>query len=96
MKLITDVRSDGLHVRFYPLSQRIIPYEDITSCVPRIYSPIREYGGWGIRWGRSGKAYNVSGNRGVQLAFVDGRPLLIGSLQPEALAGAMNARRHAH
>jgi hypothetical protein len=94
MKLITEVRSDGLFVRFFPLSQRIIPYETITSCVSRTYSPIKEYGGWGIRWGRSGRAYNVSGNQGVQLELSDKNPLLIGSQRPEELAGAINAKRH--
>jgi hypothetical protein len=38
-----------------------------------------EYGGWGIKYGKMGKAYNVSGNRGVQLEFTDGKRLLIGS-----------------
>ena len=94
MKLITEVRSDGLYIRFYPMSQRVISYETITSCVPRKYSPIREYGGWGIRWGRSGRAYNVSGNQGVQLKLSDEKPLLIGSLRPGELANAINAQRH--
>ena len=40
----------------------------------------REYGGWGIRGGLRGtKAYNVSGNRGVELMLADGRTVLIGS-----------------
>jgi len=94
MKLITEVRSDGLYIRFYPMSQRVVPYETITSCVPRTYSPIREYGGWGIRWGRSGRAYNVSGNQGVQLKFSEDKPLLIGSQRPEELANTINAKRH--
>ena len=94
MKLITEVRRDGLYVRFFPLSQRIIAYETITSCVSRTYSPIKEYGGWGIRWGRSGRAYNVSGNQGVQLEISGEKPVLIGSQRPEELAGAINANRH--
>jgi len=94
MKLITEVRSDGLYIRFYPMSQRVVAYETITSCVPITYSPSREYGGWGIRWGRSGRAYNVSGNQGVQLKLSDEKPMLLGSQRPGELANAINAQRH--
>ena len=53
----------------------------------RQYRPILDYGGWGIRWGPGkGWAYNVSGNRGVQLELLDGKQLLIGSQNPEKLA----------
>jgi len=93
LKLITEVRNDGLYIRFYPLAHRIIPYENITCCEVRTYSPIREYGGWGIRFGRKGKAYNVSGNKGVQLEFSEGKPLLIGSQKSEELAHIINKKR---
>ncbi len=36
----------------------------------RKYRPIREYGGWGIRYGWNGRAYSTSGNEGVQLVGV--------------------------
>jgi len=47
----------------------------------RGYSPISEYGGWGMRYSLSGKgrALNVSGRTGVQLVFKDGKKLLIGT-----------------
>ena len=87
LRLITEVRQDGLYVRFYPfhLSFRRYPYENISSYKVREYSPLKEYGGWGIRYGMKGMAYNVSGNRGVQLEFETGKRLLIGSQRPEEL-----------
>lgn len=90
LKLITEVRNDGLYIRFFPLSHQIIPFDNIKKCEVRKYSPIREYGGWGIRWGRKGKAYNVSGNRGVQLELLEGKPIRIGSQRPEELGRAIN------
>jgi hypothetical protein len=90
LKLITEVNAAGIHVRFYPLTRKTIRFEDITSCKARSYSPIREYGGWGIRIGRNGKAYNVYGNTGVQLEFADALPLLIGSQRAEDLADIIN------
>ncbi|WP_321418122.1 DUF6141 family protein [uncultured Methanomethylovorans sp.] len=91
LKLITEVRQDGLYVRFYPfhLSFRHYPYESINSYKVREYSPLKEYGGWGIRYGWKGKAYNVSGNRGVQLELKNGNYLLIGSQRPEELISQM-------
>ncbi len=90
LKLVTDVGPDGIHIRFFPLTRRQITFDSITSCKARTYRPIREYGGWGIRFSRKGKAYNVSGNRGVQLEFKQGRPLLIGSQMSEELAEVIN------
>jgi len=86
MKLITEVSAEGVYINFSPLSHQVILFENIKNCRVRTYRPIREYGGWGIRFGRAGKAYNVSGSRGVQLQLKNGKGLLIGSQRPEELA----------
>ena len=92
LKLVTEVRDDGLYIRFFPLSRQIIRYENIEESYVRTYRPLMEYGGWGIRYGRKGKAYNVSGNQGVQLKLSGGKQLLIGSQQPKKLADAIAER----
>lgn len=93
MKLVTEVDSDRLRVRFFPFVRRDIPLKDIIHWEARTYSPILEYGGWGIRTGlfrrRGGGALNARGNRGVQLRFADGKDLLVGSQRPEELAAAI-------
>ncbi len=92
LKLVTKVDSSYLHVRFFPFVRREIPLDHITHWEARTYSPIREYGGWGIRTGpfrRGGGALNARGNRGVQLRFADGKDLLVGSQRPEELAAAI-------
>jgi len=93
IKLETDVRQDGLYVRFFPLhlSYKRIPLEDVERMEACTYRPILEYGGWGIRFRRGGKAYNISGNRGVRLDFSNGRRLLIGSQKSEELAAAIES-----
>jgi hypothetical protein len=93
MKLITEVRSDGLYIRFLPfhLSFRRIPLEDMAGFEARMYRPIREYGGWGIRFGRGGRAYNVSGNRGVRIDYANGKHILIGSQRADELAAAIGS-----
>ena len=91
--LTIEVRSDGLYFRYFPfhLSFHRIASEEIRGYEACTYRPIKDYGGWGIRFGRKGKAYNVSGNRGVQLEFSNGKYLLIGSQKPEELAEALSA-----
>jgi hypothetical protein len=91
MKLITEVRLDGLFIRFVPLhlSFKRIPLETFAGYEVVTYRPILDYGGWGIRYGWKGKAYNVSGNRGVRFKSLRGRDLLIGSQRPEELASAI-------
>ena len=92
LRLATEVRAEGLYVRFFPFRARVIRFTDIEHCEARTYRPIIEYGGWGIRWGLRGRAYNVSGNRGVQLVLAGGRRLLIGSQRPDELAEVIRAR----
>jgi hypothetical protein len=94
LRLITEVREDGLYIRFYPLKSKIIPYHSIQSCVARTYKPLSEYGGWGIKYGRSGWAYNIIGDQGVQLELDNGKRILIGSQHAEELEQAINTYRN--
>jgi hypothetical protein len=93
-RLITEVRTDGLRVQFIPFHRHPRRIEGIRSFTVRDYSPIGEYGGWGLRWGGpKNLAYNVSGARGVQLELEDGRRILIGSQRPEELHAALSRVR---
>ncbi len=97
--LITEVRENGIYIRYIPFHRqfRTMPFDAIQTYEARMYRPFREYGGWGIRYGSGGKAYNVSGNRGVQLVLLSGRRILIGSQNPDALINAMDkAKRETH
>ncbi len=91
-KLITEVRDDGVFVRYLPFHLRyhLISMHDATRWEAVTYRPIMEYGGWGIRWTMRGRAYNVYGNRGVRIDFGNGRHLLIGSQRPDELEAAIN------
>ena len=97
-RLELDVRVDdrALSIRFTPLVRKSIPLSEIAAVAPRTYRPLLEYGGWGIRYSLSGRglAYNVSGNRGVQLVLTDGSRILVGSQRPEDLAAAVERARH--
>lgn len=96
-ELRVEVRRDGLYYRFVPFHLRThsIAIGDIADFEARRYRPILEYGGWGIRYGLKGRAYNVSGNRGVQLTLTNGKRILIGSQRPDELAAALAQARSA-
>lgn len=91
--LITEVRTSGLYVKFYPFhrSSQKIDLNNVINMEIVTYRPLREYGGYGIRYGAGGKAYNVYGNRGVKLTYRGGKILMIGSQRPEELAGALES-----
>ena len=94
LKLETQVRTDGLYIRFFPVHinfRRFAP-EDLSEAYARQYKPLWEYGGWGIRYSlRYGRAYNTSGNEGVQLVFNNGKKLLIGSQNAQELEQAIQS-----
>lgn len=95
LKMVTVVRKDGLYIRFYPFhfSFKCFPTTTIQSYEVLTYNPIRDYGGWGIRYGLKGTAYNAKGNRGVRFEFVDGgivKRLMVGSQTPEKLSAAID------
>jgi Family of unknown function (DUF6141) len=93
MRLDTLIKKDGIYVKFFPFhwSFKKFSWEQISLCYIRKYSAITEYGGWGIRLGLfgKGKAWNVSGDKGLQLEFTNKKKLLIGTNQPEALAATL-------
>lgn len=94
LKLETEVRSDGLYIRYFPfhINFKRFTTENLSRYYARKYKPLLEYGGWGIRCSlRKGKAYNVSGNKGVQLVFKNGKQLLIGSQRAEELEQAIRS-----
>ena len=93
MALIVEVRDDALYIHFKPLKRRQVAYSDIVKVEAVRYRPIMHYGGWGIRRGRNGWAYNVSGDQGVRLDLQDGTDLMIGSQRFVELAAAIDKER---
>lgn len=91
MKLTTTVRPDGLSLFYRGLYWKDIPIslEEVESIEAKEYSPLFQYGGWGVRYVSKGKAYNVSGNLGVRINYKNGKHILIGSQKPKKLLKAI-------
>jgi len=92
IKLQTEVTLQGLFIRFKPFHRktRQIDLSGVTSVTSVKYRPAMDYGGWGIRRGRSGTAYNVTGDLGVRIDYENGYHLLIGTRYPEELKAAID------
>jgi len=83
--LKTELRPEGLSYNFFPFHLRwhFIPIEDIEKIYVRKYSPLGEYGGWGIRGFAKNRAFNVKGSMGIQLELRNGKRILFGTQKPE-------------
>jgi hypothetical protein len=91
-RLTIEVRGDGVYWQFWPFQpfgfRRVLftELEQVESCT---YRPVGEYGGWGIRIGVRGWAYNVSGNLGVRLMLKNNQQVLLGSQRAHELANVI-------
>ena len=95
VKLTTRIDETGIYYQFFPFHFRLkkVAWEELNACYVRKYNPILEYGGWGIRGlSRKGRgiAFNTKGNMGIQLKFIDGGSLLLGTQIPEKAKLSLN------
>lgn len=82
-----QLNEHGLAVRFLPLlnTWRRHHWQEINSVKVISYSPIAEFGGWGIRGNKNYRCYSISGNQGLKVQLKTGRVLLIGTQQAAEL-----------
>lgn len=88
LKMTTLIDESGIRYRMYPfhIKYRLIRWDQLEKCEVVQYNPLLDYGGWGIRYGKKGKAFNVAGNKGLQLTLKKGEPILLGTQKPLELA----------
>ncbi len=92
IRLETTITNAGISVKLFPFhfKFRFFSFSSISKVYVRKYSPLREYGGWGLRYGFGGKAYNIKGNMGLQIDFKDSSNLLIGTQKAEELEAVLS------
>jgi len=82
-KLSTRIDEKGIHVKFFPFhfSYKNYTWEDMSTAKVTKYSPLGDYGGWGLRFSfrGKGKAFNVSGDQGIWLETFSGKKRMIGT-----------------
>jgi hypothetical protein len=85
LELRTKIDSKGISANFdpFPFFKRHYNWSEIDKIYVRKYSALTEYGGWGIRGFTEAKAYNVSGNYGIQIVTNENKSFLIGTQKPQ-------------
>ncbi len=81
MNLKIRITSEGIYYQFFPFhfKEKFIAKKEVIDFEAITYKPIIDYGGWGIRYGFKGKAYNVKGNRGIYISHINGKKILFGT-----------------
>lgn len=87
--LETKIDTKNISLKIPVLLKTKIAVADIISAEQFSYSPLRDFGGWGIRYGKGGIMYNANGNQSVKLVMKDGKIIYIGTQKPEALINAL-------
>jgi hypothetical protein len=91
VRLQVQIGEDEIRYRFYPFHRRfrVIKKAEVSSISVRTYDALGEYGGQGIRYGRKGMAYTITGNYGIGIIMGTGKEILLGTGQPEKVAAAL-------
>lgn len=98
-KMVTQIKNDGIYVRFPPFQPSFNKYlwDDIRELYIREFDAPGEYSNWGIRFGTwgvkfgvSGKAYLLWGNKGLQIVLHNNDKVLISTQRPDEIIEILN------
>lgn len=94
IQLTTEVRDDGIYVRFAPFhrSFRRLPVDQIER-IERTEFGLLTYGGIGIRWTPDTVAYMTARGSGIKIDRESAQSVVIGSQEPSALMTAIDKLR---
>lgn len=93
--LTVTVEGTELTVSLAGVLRRRIPVTEVVAVQRRAYDPMREFGGWGWRWGlthRNARAYTTTGDTAVVLSMRDGEEVYLGVADESGLERALQAR----
>ncbi len=80
-------------VRFGLLGIRVLRLrmDEVVGVELHEFAPLKDFGGYGIRFNREMKAYFLRGNRGVKITTIGGKKYLIGSDHADRLSSIISA-----
>jgi hypothetical protein len=81
LKLETRIDSYGVKFKFFPFINqwRTLSKGDIKTIGVINYSPLTDYGGWGLKGNRTTKAYSILGDQGILIDIGQKKKILIGT-----------------
>jgi len=86
-KLILQIRTDGIYVRFPPWQPFFSKYywSDLSEVYVREYEAMKEFFGWGLRMQPGRIGYIVAGNTGIEIILTNGKKILITTQQSDEI-----------
>lgn len=93
--LTVTVEDAVLSVSLAGILRRRIPLGEVDGVQTRTYHPLREFGGWGWRWGlthRYARAYTTTGDTAVVLSLRNGEQVYLGVADESGLERVLQAR----
>lgn len=92
-RLNIEIDKRYLSYQFFPfhLKKKSYALNQLQSATIRKFHPIKEMTLWGLYVSTGSKSYHIKGRWGVQLEFVNGRQLLLGTQKPMELDQTLKA-----
>jgi hypothetical protein len=84
------LRNEGVHFKFWPFVSRKIDWSAVSQVVRTTVNPIKEFGGWGIRYNPKTRttAYIFNLSSGVLITLKNGKQVFIGTSNPDTILKA--------
>jgi len=81
IKLKYIINSENIIISFFPFlsNSKKIEIKEIKKISIIKYNPLKDYGGWGLRYTNNKTAYTTRGNKGIYIEMNNGKNLLIGT-----------------
>lgn len=95
MALVTQMDDLGIHYQFKPIHRKMktIPWNDIEKLEIVRFNAFKDYGGWGLRSNKNGKAVIIKGSDGLKITLKNQRHVLLGSNQTQAIKAYLEDRK---
>ena len=77
IKLHVTVNAEGITYKYPPFHNKPkqIPWANIESAELMKINPLKEFGGWGLRYGKLGTAYTTRGKYILHIKMRQGKPI---------------------
>ena len=90
IKLHVTINIEGITYKYPPfhIKPKQMPWENIESAELMKINPLKEFGGWGLRYGKLGAAYTTRGRYILHIVQKTGKPINLTIAQPEKFIAA--------
>ena len=78
--LSVEINSSTIKYKFFPFQfkERVIEFKDVNHISVEAINPLKDFYGYGIKFGKEGKACIANGNSAMKIIFKNGEMLYIG------------------